>query len=357
MDIIDIYLRAVAAQLPADQRDDITAELRDEIMTRIEAREAELDRPLSEAEVEAVLRDLGHPLVVAARFGAGPHHVVGPELYPWWLFGVKAALFVLVAITVLSAVVRILFGDVDAGQAIGQAFAGAFSGAISIVGFATLAGFIIERQAQKPDFLTRWKVRDLAVFELGRLSADWGQRASQAANSGQWTAGGRPMSPAARAMASAVGWAVFAVWWTGLLPGAVSPADLSVGAVIGGVDYGAVMAALVALLYWPMTAFAVARVGFHLVRAATGSPARFTAAGDLVFSLVSLGVLGWLWAASPLTPLIGVETVADFIGLVQDMIHFGDVRVATVVMLGLAFAIVGEIFTALGALRRLIRGR
>ena len=187
MDIIEIYLRAVAAQLPAHQREDITAELRDEIMTRIEAREAELGRPATEAEVEAVLCELGHPLVVAARFGAGPQHVIGPELYPWWLFGVKAALFVLVAITVLSAVVRILFGDVDAGQAIGQAFAGAFSGAISIVGFATLAGFIIERQAQKPDFLTNWKVRDLAVFELGRFGADWGQRASQAASAGQWT--------------------------------------------------------------------------------------------------------------------------------------------------------------------------
>src|SRR5690606_37015909 len=127
--------------------------------------------------------------------------------------------------------------------------------------------------------------------------------------------------------------------------------------VCGGVGSGAWLAGLVGVVCWRMTAFAVARVGFHLVRAATGSPARFTAAGDLVFSLVSLGVLGWLWAASPLTPLIGVETVADFIGLVQDMIHFGDVRVATVVMLGLAFAIVGEIFTALGALRRLIRGR
>lgn len=355
MDIIEIYLRAVAAQLPADQREDITAELRDEVMTRIEVREAELGRPLTEAEVETVLRELGHPLVVAARFGAGPQHVVGPELYPWWLFGVKAALFVLVAITIISALVRILIGDVDAGQAIGQAFAGAFSGAISIVGFATLAGFIIERQAQKPDFLTQWKVRELAVFELGRFSADWGQRASKAA-AGDWS-GEAKMSPPARAMASAAAWGVFALWWAGLLPGTIAPGSLGGGAVIDGVDYGLIVNQLVALLYWPVLAFAGLRAGFHLLRAVTGSPARFTALGDLAFSLVSLGFIAWLWLASPLAPVIAVDTVADFTDRVGDMIQFGDFRLATLLMIGVVFSFIAEIFTALGALVRLVRGR
>ena len=37
MDLVERYLKAVAAQLPKDNREDIVAELRDEIMGRLEA--------------------------------------------------------------------------------------------------------------------------------------------------------------------------------------------------------------------------------------------------------------------------------------------------------------------------------
>ena len=67
MDLIEEYLKAVAVLLPRSQRDDIVAELRDMILTRVEAREADLGRSLKPDEVEAVLREIGHPLVVAAK--------------------------------------------------------------------------------------------------------------------------------------------------------------------------------------------------------------------------------------------------------------------------------------------------
>src|SRR4051812_42076123 len=86
MDLGEEYLRAVSLLLPQEQAEDIIAELRDTILSRIEAREAELGRPLSEAETEEVLREIGHPLVVAARYREGPQHVVGPALYPYWAF-------------------------------------------------------------------------------------------------------------------------------------------------------------------------------------------------------------------------------------------------------------------------------
>ena len=57
MDLVNEYLRAVAALLPKAQRDDIVAELRDTILNRIEEREADLGRPLTDDEVEAVLRE------------------------------------------------------------------------------------------------------------------------------------------------------------------------------------------------------------------------------------------------------------------------------------------------------------
>ena len=89
MDLIDRYLDAVRLFLPRGQRDDITAELRDVLMTRREEREAELGRPLTRKEDEALLHDYGHPLMVAARYGR-QQYLIGPELYPVYAFVVPS---------------------------------------------------------------------------------------------------------------------------------------------------------------------------------------------------------------------------------------------------------------------------
>ena len=115
MTLTERYLKAVAAQLPKATRDDITAELKDAIQTRMEDREEALGRPLTEADEEAVLRETGHPLIVAAQYGSGPHHVVGPELYPWWMFGVKVGLSLMVLITGIGVAVRVLSGNAEVG--------------------------------------------------------------------------------------------------------------------------------------------------------------------------------------------------------------------------------------------------
>jgi hypothetical protein len=64
MDLIDRYLDTVRWLLPRAQRDDIIAELRDELMSQREDRGAELGRPLNRNEQEALLRDYGHPVLV-----------------------------------------------------------------------------------------------------------------------------------------------------------------------------------------------------------------------------------------------------------------------------------------------------
>ena len=68
MDLVDRYLASIRRNLPAAKADDIAAELADELQSRREDREAKLGRALSEAEASAMLREFGHPLVVAARY-------------------------------------------------------------------------------------------------------------------------------------------------------------------------------------------------------------------------------------------------------------------------------------------------
>ena len=80
MDLIDRYLAAIARRLPADKADDIVAEIRDDLLTRQEAREDTLGRPLDKSEVSALIKDVGAVAIEGGRWelyvgGAGGSHV------------------------------------------------------------------------------------------------------------------------------------------------------------------------------------------------------------------------------------------------------------------------------------------
>ena len=70
MDLIERYLHAVKTHLPQAQQDDVVAELREDLQSRIEERQAELGRALTEDEVVGVLRQLGPPSHLASAYGA-----------------------------------------------------------------------------------------------------------------------------------------------------------------------------------------------------------------------------------------------------------------------------------------------
>lgn len=357
MTLTDRYLKAVAAQLPKAQREDIVAELRDAIETRMEARQNELGRRLTEADEEAVLREFGHPLNVAGRYGSGPQSIVGPELYPWWMFGIRIALAVLICIVATGFVIRVVIGDADVGQAMGQAFASLFSGGVTIVGFATIAAFIIERQSDKPEFLTQWRVRDLALFELGGFDPETVSRTLSGGEASEpRRAKPSRLSPTAAALASAAGWAVILLWWIGVLNvSALRPEDF--GAVVDGVDYVAVIRQIAALLFWPVTIYAGTRILFDLNRAARPEAVRLTALGDLGFGAAQAALFIWLWQGSPLAPLIRVEDAGIFVKRVQVAVETGDWILPTVLMMGVAFGLVQALFKMSGALWRLVSGR
>ncbi len=77
MEMIERYLEAVKFWLPKQQKNDIIDELSADISAQIEEREAGLARKLTEAEVEAILKSVAVPSVVANRFL--PHHSHAPE--------------------------------------------------------------------------------------------------------------------------------------------------------------------------------------------------------------------------------------------------------------------------------------
>ncbi|RYD85726.1 MAG: hypothetical protein EOP61_38590, partial [Sphingomonadales bacterium] len=68
MDLIERYLGAVRWNLPAGKTDDILAELREVIESRIEDREEALGRSLDRNEISALLKEFGHPITVAGGY-------------------------------------------------------------------------------------------------------------------------------------------------------------------------------------------------------------------------------------------------------------------------------------------------
>jgi len=91
MEMMESYLKAVRRYLPRRQRDDIIAELGDELRLQMEARQEELGRPLLETEQMAMFKQYGDPMTVARRYRQSGHsltigwELIGPELFPMYL--------------------------------------------------------------------------------------------------------------------------------------------------------------------------------------------------------------------------------------------------------------------------------
>jgi hypothetical protein len=124
MELVDRYLKAIGTYLPADQRDDILRELSEDIRSEMEEKEGELARPLTEAEQEAILKQRGNPIRLAARYRqdhrtlAFGRQLIGPELFPFYIKVLSFNLglpFVVIGV-IFSALVfsgqKITFNDV-----------------------------------------------------------------------------------------------------------------------------------------------------------------------------------------------------------------------------------------------------
>jgi hypothetical protein len=91
MQIVDRYLQSVKTCLQTAQADDIIKELSENIYAQIEDKESELQRSLTEAEIETILKQHGHPLVVASRYRQEQRSVsfgrqiIGPALFPFYI--------------------------------------------------------------------------------------------------------------------------------------------------------------------------------------------------------------------------------------------------------------------------------
>jgi len=109
MELLDRYLQAVKKHLPSSRQDDIIAELRANLESQLEDKEAELGRPLTTGEAEEWLRTLGHPMMVAARYQP-QQYLIGPTFFPMYSFVLRTTFLWVIIIYSIVATTLIVLG-------------------------------------------------------------------------------------------------------------------------------------------------------------------------------------------------------------------------------------------------------
>ncbi len=167
MELLDRYLQAVRKNLPAKRRDDISEELRSNILAQVEDKEAELGRPLVLEEEEAILKGLGHPMLVAMRYQ--PHqYLVGPSVFPYYWFALRTCfaitMLVYTVVTGLILATRTVSAS-DVLAAVLRIPGILLNVAIWVTIVFVILEFTWEGVAKKCNLFDSWKPRTLPPLE------------------------------------------------------------------------------------------------------------------------------------------------------------------------------------------------
>jgi len=157
---IERYVYDVTRRLPQGQRADIEKELRTLIDDMLSARTG--GNEPSEADVCAVLKELGRPQELAAKYRGTKRFLIGPDYYDiYWL-----VLKIVLCATAFGLVVSLIVASVttppqNAFSMAAQTFGGIIAGLVQAFGFVTIAFALAERFSTKTPEGLKWEPKDL----------------------------------------------------------------------------------------------------------------------------------------------------------------------------------------------------
>lgn len=195
--LVEHYLLQLQTFLPAKQREDIAAELRESIQSAVDERERETGRTLTDDELNSVLEGFGHPMVVAGRY-LPMQQLIGPDVFPLYWYVLQAVLIVIAVIGGLLTGIALLT-EPRAMQAALQVAVRCFWLAIEAAAIVTLVFAALDHGKARFPFLEKFDARKVKA-------GIWGVRAA-------------PLSPIPRAdtvfeIATVV---ILLLWWVEVL--------------------------------------------------------------------------------------------------------------------------------------------
>lgn len=308
MDMVERYLQAVRYWLPVAERDDLVAELAEDIRSEVQERERAGGRPLGEEELRDLLQRHGHPLWVASRY-VPQQWLIGPAVLPIyrqvlrWSLGCLAAIFVAAAVfvSVSAAPGRAGLTNPAAWVWNGVLWAFAYSGLLTLV-FAW-----IERRHAAVKPTDRWDPAQ--AFELPQ-SPEHAQ-AAEAARIRVGAAGGL------------AGGAAFLAWWLGAWR-FEPPAELLVR-----------LTPIWRTLWWPILVLTVASMALAAVALVRPQPTRRRAALAFARDLLGAGVVAALLGAGELIEIVVPGAPAERVATLARTVNLS--LLVTVAAFGLAY--------------------
>jgi hypothetical protein len=158
MELINRYLQSVKLMLPRKQRNDVIRELSDEILSQVEEKEAGLGRPLNEDEQVALLKKLGHPMLLASRYNK-QRYLIDPAIFAIYWMVLRLVLVVTFFGMAVGAV-----AVAATGQGLGKAIAILVQypfAALSVFAWVTIVFVVLDIIQVKFDFYGKWDPRTL----------------------------------------------------------------------------------------------------------------------------------------------------------------------------------------------------
>jgi hypothetical protein len=158
-DLLQRYLTAIERRLPKATAKDIVAELNELLSAKVDAKSAQLGREANADEVAEILREFGHPAVVASRY-SGHDYLIGPNYYPWFWHVQRVAVGLALAIGFGIVGVRALGSEEPIGAAM-RGFGGAIQIALITFGVVTALFIAAERNRLDMKWSQKWNPRHL----------------------------------------------------------------------------------------------------------------------------------------------------------------------------------------------------
>jgi len=168
MQLLDRYLNAVRFWLPGSQKDDIIAELSEDLRSAIADDEEALGRPLTSDDMVELLKRRGHPIVVAGAY-LPQRSLIGPALFPIYVFVLKivALAFVTPWIATWAAVIFSVPAASGAHPGVASriiaVWGASWSGLVGAFGIVTMVFAAIERLQTRSHLFQNWDPRKLPL--------------------------------------------------------------------------------------------------------------------------------------------------------------------------------------------------
>jgi len=321
MELLDRYLAAVRFWLPKGQRQDILAELTDDIRAEVEDRESGLGRKLTDAELTELLQRRGSPYRVACRY-LPQRTVIGPAFFPVYLLILKAiGLFYLLpwlAAWLFMVALLPSYRAAHPGWEVLLPLVGLVQRAVNAFAFATAGVWLAQRSAERTGIVDRWDRTWNPV-----LPAE--TKDPLRANRGEW-------------MGQIFGDLVFVLYWVSVFRLPAIP-DLRL-------EFAPILAHT---FYWPVLILALASAAlsiWNVVRPRWTRRRLFVWLGIEIVEIVQMAIL---LSAGPLVLLAIPQATPDKVELLAGWVNFA----VRLMLVGILVVAAVDVFRAVRLLFKL----